>query len=228
MGRPARGHLDTRKGQGKTVIAEKFLSPDSGVILSPAKAMPSGSEVTRLLFQWGKGDEAALDRLMPLVYRELHKMARRYMAQESPGHTLQTTAVIHEAYLKLAAGAEHNWESQAHFFGVAAKAMRHVLVDHARARLAGRRGGGIKVAPLDEGIAIAIGHERGLTALDDALTTLARLHPRKERVVELRYFAGLSVEETAKILNISPETVARDWRFARAFLQREMGDESEN
>lgn len=184
--------------------------------------MPFGSEVTQLLLQLDKEDEAALDRLMPLVYCELHKIARRYMAQQGPGHILQTTAVIHEAYLKLAAGAGQNWESQAHFFGVAAKAMRHVLVDHARSRLSAKRAGEIQAAPLDEGTAIASGQEPGLADLDDALTTLARLHPRKEQVVELRYFAGLSVAETAKILKVSPETVGRDWHFARAFLHREM------
>jgi RNA polymerase sigma factor (TIGR02999 family) len=184
--------------------------------------MPSGDDLTQLLLQLGKGDAAAFDRLMPLVYRELHKMAKRYMAQQNAGHTLQTTAVIHEAYLKLAAGAEHDWESQAHFFGVAAKAMRHVLMDHARARLSAKRGADIREVTLDEGIAIASGQERGLIALDDALVTLAQLHPRKGQVVELRYFAGLSVEETAKILKVSPETVARDWHFAKAFLKREM------
>ena len=185
--------------------------------------MTPGNEISQLLIQWGHGDEAALTRLMPLVYDELHKMAKRYMAHQDAGHTLQTTAIIHEAYLKLAAGAEHDWQSQAHFFGVAAKAMRHVLVDHARTRLSDKRGGAIREVTLDERIAIGRGQERGLLALDDALTTLTKLHPRKGQVVELRYFAGFCVEETAKILGVSPETVARDWRFAKSFLQREMG-----
>lgn len=184
--------------------------------------MLSGDNLTELLVQWGRGDEAALDRLMPLVYRELHKMAKRYMAQQNPGHTLQTTAVIHEAYMKLAAGSEQDWECRAHFFGVAAKAMRHVLVDHARTRLSAKRGGDIREVTLDEGIATAPGQEQGLVALDDALTTLAQLHSRQGQVVELRYFAGLSVEETAQVLKVSPETVARDWSFAKAFLRREM------
>jgi len=184
--------------------------------------MPSEDNLTRLLVQWGRGDEAALNRLIPLVYRELHKMAKRYMAPQNAGHTLQTTAVIHEAYLKLAAGPEHDWESRAHFFGVAAKAMRHVLVDHARTRLSAKRGGDVRPVTLDEGIVVAGGQERGLVALDDALTTLAQLHSRQGQVVELRYFGGLSVEEAAKILKVSPETVARDWQFAKAFLQREM------
>jgi RNA polymerase sigma factor (TIGR02999 family) len=184
--------------------------------------MASQSDVTELLHQWGRGDQAALHRLMPLVYRELHKMARHYMGRQNPGHTLQPTAVIHEAYLKLAAGADHDWESRAHFFGVAAKAMRHVLVDHARTRLSAKRGGEVRAVTLDEGIAIAGGQERELVALDDALTTLAQLHPREGQVVELRYFAGLSVDETAAVLKVSPETVARDWRFAKSFLKREM------
>jgi RNA polymerase sigma-70 factor, ECF subfamily len=184
--------------------------------------MACGSNVSELLLQCGRGDQAAFDRLMPLVYSELHKMARHYMGRQNSGQTLQTTAVIHEAYLKLSAGVEHDWESRAHFFGVAAKAMRHVLVDHARARLSAKRGGEVRAVTLDEGIAIAAGQERDLVVLDDALATLSQLQPRQGQVVELRYFAGLSVDETARVLKVSPETVARDWRFAKSFLQREM------
>jgi RNA polymerase sigma-70 factor, ECF subfamily len=183
---------------------------------------PCGHEVTQLLLQWGKGDRAALDRLLPLVYRELHKMAKRYMARQDAGHTLQTTAVINEVYLKLADGAGEDWQSRAHFFGVAAKAMRHVLVDHARSHVSTKRGGEVRFVPLEEGIVVAGGREHEMIALDDALTGLAELHPRQGQVVELRYFAGLSVEETAKVLQISAETVARDWRFAKKFLQREI------
>ena len=184
--------------------------------------MPTRSDVTELLLQWGKGDQAALERLMPLVYRELHKIAKNYMARQSPGHTLQTTAIIHEAYLKLTGSTEHDWQNSAHFFAVAAKAMRHVLVDHARTALSAKRGGHACEVTLDEGIAMAPGQDRELVALDDALTTLDQLQPRQGQVVELRYFAGLSVEQTAAVLKISPETVARDWRFAKSFLQREM------
>jgi RNA polymerase sigma-70 factor (ECF subfamily) len=184
--------------------------------------MASGNEVTELLHQWGGGDPSALDRLLPLVYRELHKMAKRYMRRQDSQHTLQTTAVINEAYLKLAGGAEQNWESRAHFFGVAAKAMRHVLVDHARAGQSAKRGGDMAAVTLDEGMAVAALRPAELVALDDALCGLAELHPRKGQVVEMRYFGGLSVEETAAILNISGETVARDWRFAKAFLEREL------
>jgi RNA polymerase sigma factor (TIGR02999 family) len=192
------------------------------VLYFSAAKMPSEPEVTELLVQWGKGDQAALARLMPLVYRELHKIAKRYMAQQNAQHTLQTTAIIHEAYLKLAAGSEHNWNNRAHFFSVAAKAMRQVLVDHARSRLSVKRGGEVTPIPLDEGIVVAPGQERELINLDDALTSLAQLHPRQAQVVELRYFSGLMVDETAKVLNVSPETVARDWHFAKAFLRREM------
>jgi RNA polymerase sigma-70 factor (ECF subfamily) len=184
--------------------------------------MTSGSEVTQLLNQWGAGDPSALDRLLPLVYRELHKMAKRYMRRQDSQHTLQTTAVINEAYLKMAGGAEQNWESRAHFFGVAAKAMRHVLVDHARSGRSAKRGGDVAAVTLDECVAVTGLRPAELVALDDALSGLAQRHPRKGRVVELRYFGGLSVEETANVLNISAETVARDWRFARAFLRREL------
>jgi RNA polymerase sigma factor (TIGR02999 family) len=183
---------------------------------------PSDHEVTQLLHEWGEGDQNALDRLLPLIYRELHKMAKRYMRRQNPQHTLQTTAVIHEAYLKLAGGAEHDWESRAHFFGVAAKAMRHVLVDHARSGHSARRGGEVRAVTLDEGMAGAGLRPAEMIALDDALSALAKIHPRKSQVVELRYFAGMSVEEAANVLKISSETVARDWRFAKAFLQREI------
>ena len=184
---------------------------------------PEPEEVTKLLIQLGNGDHTALERLMPLVYRELHKMAKRYMAQQNPGHTLQTTAVIHEAYLKLAGeSSQKHWENRSHFFGVAASAMRHILVDHARAKQSAKRGGEVRVVQLNDGFDIADGQSDELIALDDALNTLAKLHPRKSKTVELRYFGGLSVEEAAAILKISPQTVMRDWNFAKAFLSREM------
>jgi len=187
-----------------------------------AEDAPQVNAVTQLLIKWGKGDRAALDELLPLVYRELHKMAKRYMAQQDANHTLQTTAVIHEAYLKLAGGSAHDWENRAHFFGVAAKAMRHVLVDHARDRQAAKRGGEIQIVSIAEDMDIAGGAAREIVALDDALKTLAASYPRQAEVVELRYFGGLSVDETARTLKISVETVARDWRFAKSFLKREM------
>ena len=183
---------------------------------------PPTDVVTGLLARWGKGDRAALDELLPLVYRELHKMAKRQMAQQREGHTLQTTAVIHEAYLKLAGGAGQDWESRGHFFAVAAKAMRQVLVDHARKGRAEKRGGDVEIVPVAEDLAMAMGPAEEMIALDEALDALSESYPRQAEVVELRYFGGLSVEDTARTLNVSPETVTRDWRFARSFLRREM------
>ena len=183
---------------------------------------PSGNGINELLHLWAGGDPAALDRLMPLIYGDLRKRARAYMRRQGPEITLQTTAVIHEAYLKLVNGPERDWESRGHFFAVAAKAMRQVLVDHARARLASKRSGHVRMVQLDEALDIAGGPERDVFLLDDALSELAAAYPRHSQVVELRYFGGLSVEETARILKISPETVARDWRFAKSFLRAEI------
>ena len=180
-------------------------------------------EITRMLEHWGKGDRAALDQLIPLVYRELHKIAKQYMAHQKPGHTIQTTALIHEAYLKLVGTAPgKQWKDRAHFFGVAARAMRHLLVDHGRAGGAAKRGGGARMIRLEEGLNIAARFDRDVVALDDALDALAKLSPRQAEVVELRYFAGLSVEETATVLNLSRDTVLRDWSVAKAYLHREL------
>ena len=179
---------------------------------------PSSRQVTNLLNEWRNGDQAALQQLMPLVYAELHRMARRHMNRQKAGHTLQPTALIHEAYLRLAGDSSKRFENRAHFYGVAAKAMRCVLVDHARAK----RGAAQLAVTLDEGIGTSWEQMSGLIALDDALTDLARLHPRQSQTVELRFFAGLSVEETAEVLRVSPETVMRDWRAAKAWLQREL------
>ena len=179
-------------------------------------------DVTPLLRRWGHGDRGALDELMPLIYKELHKLAKRHMKQQEADHTLQTTAVIHEAYLKLVGRSDMDWENRAHFFGVAAKAMRHVLVDHARTRRAAKRGGEVRIEQLDEDANVGVARPVGMIALDDALTLLAEQYPRQAEVVELRYFGGLSVEETAVTLKLSPETVARDWRFAKAFLRSEL------
>ena len=182
----------------------------------------SPQQVTQLLKEWGAGNQAALHQLMPLVYAELHKMAKRYMNQQNPGHTLQTTALIHEAYVRLAGKPDKRWDNRAHFFGVAAKAMRHVLVDHARATNSAKRGGAAQAVRLDEGVVASSERMAGLIALDDALTDLAKLHPRQSEVVELRFFGGLSVEETAGMLKVSPETVMRDWRAAKAWLHQEL------
>jgi RNA polymerase sigma factor (TIGR02999 family) len=188
-------------------------------------------EVTRLLVDWSQGDQAALDKLMPLVYGELRRIARRYMARQSPGHSLQTTALINEAYLKLVGQQEKQWQNRAHFFGVAAQAMRHILVDYARAKQYAKRGAGARQVSLDEALTVSDERAAELVALDEALTELANIDPRKCKVVELRYFGGLSVEETAEALKVSPVTVMRDWSMAKAWLHRalsqaEAGDES--
>jgi RNA polymerase sigma factor (TIGR02999 family) len=178
--------------------------------------------ITLLLSEWGSGDEGALKELMPLVYDELRRMAKGYLRRQPAGHTFQTTELLHETYLKLAGNNEQNWENRAHFFGVAAKAMRHILVDHARSKHAGKRGGWRERVPLADDVAETSVQSGQVLALDDALKTLGRLDERKSNVVELKYFGGLTNEETAEVLKISVETVKRDWRFARTWLLREL------
>jgi RNA polymerase sigma factor (TIGR02999 family) len=180
--------------------------------------------VTGLLQAWGGGDAAALDQLVPLVYAELRRQAQRYLSRESPGHTLQTTALVHEAYLRLVDQRDARWQNRAQFFGVAAQLMRRILVDYARRHQAAKRGGSAIQVPYEEGAVAAAGSEVDLVALDDALTRLAARDPQQARVVELRYFTGLGIEETAEALGISPATVKRDWAMARAWLKRELGE----
>jgi RNA polymerase sigma-70 factor (ECF subfamily) len=182
-------------------------------------AMPS-QEVTQLLNAWSDGDRSALDKLLPLVEGELHRLAHRYMSHEREGHTLQTTALVNEAYLKLI-DQKVEWQNRAHFFGIAAQIMRRILIDHARKHLGARRGGGHTIS-LDEVAVVSDERASELVALDEALTTLGRVDERKSRVVELRYFGGLSVEETATVLGVSEDTITRDWRRAKAFLRREL------
>ena len=179
-------------------------------------------EITQLLLSWSKGDKAALDQLIPLVYPELRKLARRYMGRENPEHTLQTSALINEAYLRLVDQQAVEWQDRAHFFAVAAQVMRHILIDHARSHRYDKRGGGAQHLPLDD--AEVVGQERAveLVALDDALTSLAKLDERKSKIVELRFFGGLSVEETAEVMKVAPITVMREWRAAKAWLYREI------
>jgi RNA polymerase sigma factor (TIGR02999 family) len=178
--------------------------------------------VTALLLQWGKGDEAALDRLIPLVHQELHRIARRCMVGEGSGHTLQATALLNEAYLRLVDGKSVTWTDRAHFFAVSARIMRRILVDHARARRTLKRGGPEARVTLDEALVVSKELPHDVVALDDALQALAAFDERKSRVIELRFFAGMSVEETAAVLEVSPDTVMRDWRLAKAWLQGEM------
>jgi len=182
----------------------------------------SPHEVTRLLQAWSAGEQGAFDKLVPMVYEELHRLAQHYMAQERPGHSLQTTALVNEAYLRLVGGKPVSWQNRAHFFGVSAQLMRRILVDFARSRRSLRRGGGAQAVSFDEALVVSPEPGADLVALDDALRALAAIDPRRGRVVELRFFGGLSVEETAEVLKVSVETVMHDWKLAKAWLQREL------
>lgn len=188
----------------------------------------SPQEITRLLADWNAGDADALERLAPLVYAELRRIARRQMGGEREGHTLQATALVNEAYLRLAGGGGLALQDRAHFYAVCAQVMRHVLVDHARAHARGKRGGGAPHVPLDEAANAAAAGSGEVLALDEALRELDEIDPQKARVVALRYFAGLSIEETAEVLNISPTTVRREWRRAKAWLYRAIAEGSDH
>ena len=186
----------------------------------------SSPEITALLAAWGNGDQAALDLLMPLVYDELRRMAHRYLGRERVGHTLQSAALVNEAYLKLLGERQMDWQNRAHFFAVAAQAMRQILVDYARTRNRDRRGGGAQRVSLVEALAVASEETAELVALDDALNGLAVFDERKSKVAELRFFGGLSVEETAAVLKVSVQTVLRDWGISKSWLAREMGEKN--
>jgi RNA polymerase sigma factor (TIGR02999 family) len=181
--------------------------------------------VTELLRAWSSGDEAALDRLVPLIYEELHRIARRYLDRERPGHSLQTTALINEAYLRLADARSVSWQNRAHFFAIAAQMMRRILVDHARSRQNLKRGGSVQRVSLDAAFAVSRGRSAELVRLHDALTALSAVAPRQGQVVELRFFGGLNIQETAQVLKVSPDTVMRDWKFAKVWLLRELRSE---
>ncbi|MGH9935201.1 MAG: sigma-70 family RNA polymerase sigma factor [Blastocatellia bacterium] len=184
--------------------------------------IPSEKEVTRLLVAWSDGDQAALEQLAPLVYSELRRLARRHLGRERQGHTLQTTALVHEAYIRLIDQQEVRWQNRAHFFAIAAQMMRRILVDYARARNYAKRGGGAQMVSLDEAMEVSDERAADVIALDDALAALAGLDQRKSRIIELRFFGGLSIEETAEVLGLSPGTVMREWTFAKAWLRREI------
>ena len=181
------------------------------------------SDVTRLLQQWSSGEKQALDLLMPEIHRELRKLAASYLRKERADHTLQPTALVNEAFLKLVDQRAVQWQNRAHFFGIAAQAMRRILVDHARAHAAGKRGDGIRKVPLDDAMNVSRVEDVDLLALDEALTRLAAIDPQQSRVVELRFFGGLTLEETAEVMRISPATVGREWRMAKAWLFAEIG-----
>ena len=183
----------------------------------------SAHQVTLLLRAWSEGEQGALEKLVPLVYDQLHRLAERYMAQERPGHTLQTTALVNEAYLRLVDSTQANWQNRAQFLAVCAQIMRRILVDWARTGQALKRGGEVRPPlELEEVVVVAKGSGPDLVALDDALKALAAVDPRKSQVVELRFFGGLGVEETAQVLKVSVETVTRDWRLAKRWLRREL------
>ena len=180
------------------------------------------NDITQLLLKWSKGSSAALEDLVPLIYPELRRLARKYMRQEKPGHTLQTSALINEAYLRLAGTEAAEWQNRSHFFAVAAQVMRHILIDHARKHQVARRGGGLLRVSLDE-TAFA-SHERAaeFMALDEALTKLALVDARKSQIVEMKFFGGLTVEEVAEVMKLSPITIKREWRAAKAWLHLEI------
>ena len=185
-------------------------------------AAPSPQDVTQLLMAWSNGEQDALEQLIPLVYSELHRLAHRYMGNERREHTLQSTALVHEAYERLINLKDVSWQNRAHFFAVSAQLMRRILVDYARSRRYSKRGGQWRHVPLNEAVAVFQDRRTDIVALDDALRTLADVDPRKARVVEMRFFGGLSIKETAEVLNVSPETVLRDWRLAKVWLLREL------
>ena len=180
------------------------------------------AEVTQLLQQWSNGQEQALDRLMPQIHDELRKLAASYLRRERPDHTLQPTALVNEAFLKLVDQRAAKWQNRAHFFGIAAQAMRRILVDHARAHSSGKRGGAFRKVPLDDANLVGSTTDVDLLALDEALTRLAVMDPQQSRVVELRFFGGLTMEETAEVMRISPATIGREWRMAKAWLSAEL------
>lgn len=182
----------------------------------------SSSEITGLLVDWNNGDQAALERLLPLVEQELHRLAHNYMRRENPDHTLQTTALVNEAYLKLIDQKKTRWQNRAHFFAISAKIMRRILLNYARDRHREKRGGKAVQVSLSQAAVVFLDKPEQLIALDEAMKRLAVLDERKSQVVELRYFGGLDVDETAEVLKVSPITVMRDWRFARAWLLREI------
>ena len=183
---------------------------------------PGSQEITELLAAWGSGDQAAFERLVPLVYAELKRIARRHMFRESEGHILQTTALVHEAYMKLISNPGAKWQDRAHFFAVSSQQMRRILVDAARSRLRQKRGGDAALISLDDAPTLSASRAAEFVALDDALNELATLDPRRSRVVEMRYFGGMSMEETAAVLSVSPATVLRDWNGAKAWLYTQL------
>lgn len=202
-------------------LAIKRCSPDA----ESFDVCPSPHEVTQLLEDWSNGDKAALDKLTPLVYDELRRLAHHYISRERPNHTLQTTALVNEAYLRLVNQRDVHWQNRVHFFAVSAQVMRHILVDHARGHARTKRGGDFQQISLDQAALMMPERAAELLALDEALNNLERFDPRKSRIVELRYFGGLSVEETAEALKLAPVTIRREWNAAKAWLYKAVVDD---
>ena len=182
----------------------------------------STHEVTQLLLEWSNGDKAALDKLIPLIHEELRRLAHHYMSRERPGHTLQTTALVDEAYVRLVNRKDVHWQNRAHFFAISAQLMRTILVDHARSHAYAKRGGGARKISLDETMIISQQRAAEVVALDDVLKELANFDPQQSRIVELRFFGGLTIEETAEVLSLSPATIKREWSTAKAWLYHEL------
>lgn len=230
-GRPLRGA--TFYSPGEVASGDKLRSHERGAGLpaGPARRMTkpriSTNEITRLLIEWSDGNRAALDELYPLVYGELRRLARRHMRRERAGHTLQTTALVHEAYLRLVDQRGVRWQNRAHFFALAARVIRRVLIDHARRNHYAKRGGGARRVALEEAAELSTAKAAELLALDEALDALVALDPRRAEVVELRYFGGLSNEEIGEVLQVHPNTVVRDWKMARAWLYKELSGGAE-
>jgi len=185
----------------------------------------STHEVTQLLIEWSNGDKAALDKLMPLIHEELRRLARHYMSRERAGHTLQTTALVNEAYVRLVNRKEVHWQNREHFFAIAAQSMRGILVDHARSHAFAKRSGGIRNVTLDEALIVSQERAAEVVALDDALNQLEQIDPQQGRIVELRFFGGLTIEQTAEALHLSPATIKREWKTAKAWLYHELARE---
>ena len=208
---------------GGATIRALFDATATGARAHAMTTIPA-QEITGLLAAWGRGERAALDKLTPLVYAEMSRIARRQMSRERDGHTLQATALVNEAFIRLSGQEHHSWQDRAHFYAVCAQVMRHILIDHARAQQRDKRGGGAVQVSLDEAALLAGGEASDLLALDEALRALEVYDPQKGRIVELRYFAGLGIEETAEVLRISPTTVRREWRRAKAWLYRALAE----
>ncbi len=198
------------------------FAPIDLLVLNSTMTQPPKHEVTQLLIDWSNGDKTALDRLMPLVHEELRRLAHNYMSRERSGHTLQTTALVNEAYLRLVNRKGVHWQNRAHFFAIAAQSMRSILVDHARGLAYAKRGGGAAKISLDETLIVSRERAAEVVALDETLSMLAEIDPKQSRIVELRFFGGLTIEETAEVLELSPATIKREWTTAKAWLYHQL------